>query len=94
MARTMSDFWSRLGRPYVICDVLGLAVTMSRALLTARGAYVEEKDIHKLGVTRKEHNHELEHAFRDQSVKSIRGFVLIAGGSLLQIVAAVLQAFA
>ncbi|MDB5978621.1 MAG: hypothetical protein JWR07_5381 [Nevskia sp.] len=94
MARTMSDFWSKLGKPYLICDILGLAVTMSGTLLTARGAYVEEKDIHKLGVTRKEHNHELEHAFRDQSVKSIRGFMLIAGGSLLQIVATMPQALA
>lgn len=90
----MSEFWGKLGKPYVICDVVGLAVTMSGALLTARGAYVEEKDVHKLGVTRKEHNHELEHAFRDQSVKSIRGFVLIAVGSLLQIVATILLALA
>ncbi len=88
----MIDYLSKLGRPYVICDVVGLAVTMSGALLTARGAYVEKKDLHKLGVTKREHNQELEHAFRDQSVKSIRGFVLIAAGSLLQIVATMLQA--
>jgi len=79
-------------QPYVELEIVGLGFTIAGALISARGALIEDKDAKKIARTAGPHNHDLEYSIQRQSRSAKYGFLLIGLGSLLQIGSTLLQA--